>query len=370
MHAPDAVTAFLRTCAGVDSDPATVSRVVEAAARVADWSSLPARADAHGLAPLVRHFVRLGAIALPPQVVAQLGVMAIRQRDLGACQVEALGEILQAFRTAGINLIVLKGAVLAHDVYPHPDLRPMRDLDVLVARADSARAIAVLEGLRFRPAGAPTPWAHHHLPAVARMDGDYMVTVEVHEDAMTFDRCDRVSMDTLTAPPRLVPMGAERLPALGHHDMLRHLAAALLEHRDEMRLINTADVIGYAATHAAAIDWERLTVEHAWVVNAVSLLHFVRPLPAALAFLAPPSDTAPPRGVGIGLPHLHRLASRAGPAAASAGLRALLYPSDWWMHMYYGVPAGRPLTATRWRRHMPTVARWVMRRLGPQEPRA
>jgi len=153
------VTAFLRACAGLDDDAAAVARVVEAAAGVNDWQELPARADRHGLVPLVRHCVRRGNLALPPHVVAQLGALMVRQRDLGAWQVEAIGQIVGAWRAAGIDLIVLKGAVLAHDIYPRADLRPMRDLDVLVAPSDAARTLALLKDPQFSPACPPMPWA-------------------------------------------------------------------------------------------------------------------------------------------------------------------------------------------------------------------
>ena len=40
---------------------------------------------------------------------------------------------------AGVPFLVLKGAALAHLVYGDPRLRPMRDVDLLIRKADGRR---------------------------------------------------------------------------------------------------------------------------------------------------------------------------------------------------------------------------------------
>jgi len=55
-----------------------------------------------------------------------------------------LRTVLQCFRSSGVKVIVLKGALLAEAVYGDVALRPMADVDLLVPRADLAKAGAVL----------------------------------------------------------------------------------------------------------------------------------------------------------------------------------------------------------------------------------
>lgn len=64
-----------------------------------------------------------------------------------------LGEmerILQAFDSAGIQTVALKGAALAGWLYPEAALRPMIDLDLLVRQNNLEESIRIIEGLGYR----------------------------------------------------------------------------------------------------------------------------------------------------------------------------------------------------------------------------
>jgi len=60
-----------------------------------------------------------------------------------------LAELLEAVAGAELGLIVLKGAALAETVYARPSLRRFGDMDMLVHRAEAARAQTLLEGLGY-----------------------------------------------------------------------------------------------------------------------------------------------------------------------------------------------------------------------------
>ncbi len=60
-----------------------------------------------------------------------------------------LSALLRACAGAGLDLLVLKGAALAETVYPRPSLRRFGDIDVLVRRAEVARARTLLESLEY-----------------------------------------------------------------------------------------------------------------------------------------------------------------------------------------------------------------------------
>jgi Uncharacterised nucleotidyltransferase len=356
----DNLTAVLRACASIDLDERGQARLIAAASRVGDWVPLAERAEDHGLAPLVRRHVRNCHIALPPTVSTQLSALAVRHRKAGGALADALLDIVAAFRSARIEHVALKGAVLAHDIYPAPELRPLRDLDILVAPSAGPRAISLLQDLGFEPAAALIPWVRHHLPAVARRRSGYKVTVEVHEDAINYDHRERLTFATLTEPPRAMSFGGQSLNALGHTDMLRHLTAHLLEPRHETRLIGVVDLVGYAARYADDIDWERLARVYPRVTTALGLMEHLNPLPRVLQALAPALGSSTPGGVGFGPPMLASVALRARPGTVPVG--ALLYPSEWWMRAYYGIAAPRSLATTRWSRHVPLIVYRALRR--------
>lgn len=65
---------------------------------------------------------------------------------------ETLAATVAALRAAGVEVVALKGAVLAFFHYPDPALRPMGDLDLLLRdRADLGRATAALVRAGWRP---------------------------------------------------------------------------------------------------------------------------------------------------------------------------------------------------------------------------
>ena len=355
------LTLFLRSCARIDLDQAAQGRLVAGAETVRDWQMLGVWAEDHGLSPLVYRHVRRCGIQLPDRLSRGLTAMAVRHRDASRIQTATLLEIVDALDTAGIEHVVLKGAVLAHDVYPKPELRPCRDIDILVPPHDGPRAQSLLRELGFNApvdSGGRTP--HHHLPAATRRRDGYQVSVELHADAISRDQPGHLTLQSISQPLRETPVGTHRLRAFGHLDMLRHLAAHVLQPRVDTRLLGVVDLVEYAARHAAEIDWGSMRRRDPRTVNTLSLMEYVTPLPEVLAHVRPGPDARRPAGVGRGFPPLSTMRvsrNRAGKVASE-----LLYPSEWWMRAYYGLPPGRPLFLTRWGRHIWRLAYWDLRR--------
>lgn len=354
---------FLRACARVELDEEDRARIVDAAARVRDWSEAATSADQHGLAPLVWHHARASGVDISITEWKQMGALVLRHRALGRAQADALGEIVDALDVAGIDHLILKGAILAHVLYPRPDLRPMSDLDILVAPAYTRRAQAIVGRLGFdAPAGQArrSHRFHHHLPMATRERDGVVVGVEIHADAMSNDQPTSLRLGSLSQPPREFMVAGRGLRSLGHVDMLVHLSRHVLEPRERTRLINVADLVGYAAEYASEIDWEFLHLRHPRVVNGLALMHYVTPLPESLRVLRPPEALSPPPGVGRGFAPLSSVSLGGGVGRA---LGDLLYPPEWWMRVYYGVPPHRSLFAVRWGLHLWRVAYWIGRRV-------
>jgi len=72
-----------------------------------------------------------------------------------------MDRLLAALHEADIPAILLKGAILAENLYPNPALRPMSDLDILVPHDRVLDAREVLERLGYR-ALHPIPLRHPH----------------------------------------------------------------------------------------------------------------------------------------------------------------------------------------------------------------
>ena len=92
-------------------------------------------------------WIRLGRPTSPP--AGPLGA-ALRDRLVEELAADArLRVVLEGLSRAGIEPLLLKGAGLAHDIYPMPWLRPRADEDLLVPRATFAAACDVIGSLGY-----------------------------------------------------------------------------------------------------------------------------------------------------------------------------------------------------------------------------
>jgi hypothetical protein len=109
-------------------------------------------AEWHGILTLLA----FGAARSQPGSEAARGWLAACQRDAMAADASRQpGErcAIEALAARGVRSLVLKGAHLAHAVYPSPHLRPRHDLDILVSEEekDFAAAALVAAGHRIVP---------------------------------------------------------------------------------------------------------------------------------------------------------------------------------------------------------------------------
>lgn len=361
--ADPALTDLLRLCARAHGDPTAYGRLAEAAARLPTWTGLPALAEAHGLGPLsYAHLVHAG-VELPSDIRRQLLASAVRHREANRVRFRTLAEILDAFGEAGIPVIVLKGAALAHILYPSPGLRPLSDIDLLVDARLGARAQATLAELGFDAPTLPRSASlvsHHHMPgAVKRCDG-FAVQVEIHVDAISRDSAGSLSMTRLSSPPQEFTVEGRAAYALGHADMLYHLCRHAAECAPLLRLIWVADLIGYATRYRDEIPWDDLGRQRPFVLNALSLLALVTPLPDELLAHVTPARGEGLRGIGVACKPLSDIVQRQRPPREV--WRDLFDPSDWWLRLHYGVRDNQSLGWHRWIVHPLWIAGWLVRR--------
>jgi predicted nucleotidyltransferase len=361
---PDPQTALLRRCAAVELDADQVEELARAAASLADWEGLAERAEAHGLEPLAYHHLREAKVSLPTRQALELLALTLRHRRSHEIRSRALREVLDACTQNNIEAVVLKGAVLSRLIYPKPEFRPMSDLDLLVPGEQAASAQQLLEGLGYwAPAQhRPTEHHHHHLP-VARCEREGLqVSIEVHLDALHNDVPASIRFGNFSGPLREFDLCGRPAFALGHVDMLRHLCHNAFQPRAaEVKLVSVADIVGYATVFLDDIDWGSIEEHYPFVINTLRCLSYLAPLPHTLRRKIGRVEAPAPHGVGYGLKPLSQILNKGIPP--NRVFRELFYPSDWWLHAYYGVAPGKRLWLTRWGRHPARVGRWLSRRL-------
>jgi hypothetical protein len=202
---------------------------------------------------------------------------------------------------------------------------------------------------------------HHHLPNASLTREGLNVSIEIHHDALSGDVPESIRLDNLRGPLQQFELLGGPAYALGHSDMLRHLCRHTFEPIAQIKRGAVVDIYGYALHFLDDIDWPHIQARDPFVVNTLRCLHYLVPLPVSLQQVAPPPMVPAPAGVGAGMLPLSQALNRHKPAAQV--WRALFYPSDWWLHAYYGLAPERRLFVIRWGRHGGRLAVWLLRRL-------
>jgi len=131
--------------------------------------------------------------------------------------------VLQCLRSPGIPVIVLKGAYLAEAVYRDVALRPMCDVDLMVPRADLARAEAVLLDVggvhrQFEGIESSNKWSSH-LPKIVVRD----LAVEIHWTIVSPVGPVRADIGGLWEMARPALTAGVEVLSLSPEDLLLHL---------------------------------------------------------------------------------------------------------------------------------------------------
>lgn len=115
----------------------------------ADWNCLLQLAVRHGLAPVLHTRLKHADPTPPPSVSKELHDAYVASAARNVRLFHELDRILRAMQAAGIQVIPLKGACLAEEVYGDVALRPMGDLDLWVRREQLEASRAVMQSLSY-----------------------------------------------------------------------------------------------------------------------------------------------------------------------------------------------------------------------------
>jgi hypothetical protein len=108
-------------------------------------------AEAHLVDALLARRVASQPAPLPSPATARLTALAAAHAALSVAHDRELTRVLAHLESGGVSPMVIKGAHLAHTIYPSPDLRPRGDTDLVIAPDQQAAVGVVLAGAGYRP---------------------------------------------------------------------------------------------------------------------------------------------------------------------------------------------------------------------------
>lgn len=238
----------------------------------ADWVQLLATCRQHRLAPLLHWQLTRHHHLAPPPAVRDVLADAFRQASLRSLMLQsALSQIHQALQAVGIPHVALKGVGLAWSAYPHPALRPMRDLDILIPQAQLIQAYNTLlqHGCKRIEGHAGSPEAamalgKKHLPPLHMAKGKLVLELHARlSDAQHHpDRADIAADGDFWARCATLHVGGADICIESPTDLLWHLIDhSVYEHQFDNGPLLLSDVAYLLGRHQ--IDWQLLWAQAA-----------------------------------------------------------------------------------------------------------
>jgi len=328
---------FLSLCAQPPGSAAVAQRLPSGLSAVPSLDELAIAAEQHGMEPLVLAHIERTGLAIPVDLRDRLRARHTQHAHAAAVRARLVADLVSALTQADVPVLVLKGAALAHLVYADPRLRPMRDVDLLIRKADAGRALDVLTHCGFRPGGIAVPSRHHHLQAMAKTVEGATVTIELHHELLP--RTPFVEprvYDDVIQRSQPFDWGGMTYRTLGREDMLWHVYAHAFViytlRPGAIRLLSVADLAHATEAWIDQIDWARVRRQHGRLLRALHVLDDLVPWSPHVAEVLREQVERPATSV------------RAYPIDSnsdwSAGIMPdVLWPPEWWFRMRYGVTA-------------------------------
>ncbi len=240
-----------------------------------DWRAMGKIVKQHRLGPMLDHRYHERGQAWPiPADVKTEWAAAARHSAMRALRIQAtLMQIAECLSPMGIEFLVLKGGWLAWHAYPHPGLRPMRDLDLLVGPQDALRVQSALLEMGFEGTADSLAVSYaiqheKHLPPIR--SSTHGINVEIHlrlyHSGTGPDDSDNYISD-LIKRKITKPLGGFNISYLSATDALLHLIVhAAYDHHFNNGPVLIDDIAHILDNYE--IDWDlfwHLVKKFSWV---------------------------------------------------------------------------------------------------------
>ncbi|HXN24441.1 MAG TPA: nucleotidyltransferase family protein [Candidatus Dormibacteraeota bacterium] len=249
--------ALLLECARTVVEDSGAARIRALAASNLDWADVLARAQEHGVAPLVDlHLREIAAGVAPSEWLGRLQRLCQGNAFINLSMAAELFRVLETFRAQGIRAIPYKGPALAAQAYGDLSLRIFSDLDLIVGHCDVLRAGELLTAAGYR---ADFPAA---LTSSGKIPGQYVfkregsrVPIELHTENTLRYFPRRLDLAVLAHRLESVSVGGREIVTFAAEDMLPLLCVHGSKHFWD-RLLWIADIAALV-TRRRTLDWQQ-----------------------------------------------------------------------------------------------------------------
>jgi hypothetical protein len=345
---------LLALCARVERHPRFEEQLACQLRDFTAWDELPAQAELHGIGPLLWYHFQSVEVVIPETTHRALRGLYLRHRALNQIHTQSLLELLTLLDQRDIRPLVLKGLALAWRAYPDPALRPISDIDLLLAKDELLPALEVLRQAGYCVA---TPRSQlKRLPKELTANSPPRNGISTHIELHHYDPAHRAFNDNapdnefrdFREPPQCLVIDGCKVYTASPLDtllyLMRHLRGHLFDARADrpLPLKWMADILSLVEKQADEIDWYALCQRDPAFLKHLAVLYSLTPLPEQYKNRLPIKTAGKLGGMGqypggwpqwpfrtwknIGFwPYLWRTFSP---------------PSEWWLRLYYGIDSG------------------------------
>lgn len=350
-------SAFLAFCTRIDGAEKFDRQLQQYVDQIIEWDTLPAFAEMHGMGPLLfYHLQRIGK--QPPKITKRdLHTAFIRHRDAAEMQKAVLVDVLTAFKFAGIQALVLKGAALRALLYPQSGLRPMADIDLLISphKIRIAQQLLVDLGFYTNTLQQDEPLPDKHLPMAVKNVAGFNVGIELHHNLYNMFHPASFHFEQIAGETAVFSLDNIEACTLGREEMLWHLCEHLSYHAsiwEPIRFIWVADIIGFAEKFVHEINWAFIQQHFPIILKRLSLFHTMTPLSPDLLEAASIKTNASISGVGEEFKGWPRVAfAKQQDKRLVQIFKDTFIPSEWWLRLHYRLDSVESCFWQRWVLH-------------------
>ena len=259
---------ILLLCATANISPANKMRISQLLSKTVDWGHLLELAQFHGMLPLVTYNLTTnGLISQVPKSYSE----RLNQAYSGSLYRNLilsteLEKVLANFSKKEIAVIVLKGTILAEQLYGNPGLRTVADMDILVRLEEIASADSLLLEMGYAKI-INEPSYVHPFHDVYQKWAIMPYFIELH-----WNLDDRelvtVPLPDIWRRAQIIEIQGGTTMILSPEDILLHLSNNLSKPSGRL-LRNLCDITELLKKHGEALDWDYFMKSvHSWGIEA------------------------------------------------------------------------------------------------------
>jgi hypothetical protein len=227
--------------------------------QVSDWEYLVATASIHGLLPLLhKHLQSTERDLVPGNIRSRIKREAVANTQTVLHLVGKQLKLYRLFKDHEIRVAVLKGSALAQSAYGDISLRQAGDIDVLISRADFARAKTLLESLGYQMTPSLTAaQLSSHLTTNCEIQfvrDDWFTVVDLHWALAPKSFVFKMDTDELLSRLQPVTIAGTEIDTLSTEDLIVYLSMHGAKHL--WRALEWISSLGELIRSAESIAWD------------------------------------------------------------------------------------------------------------------